>query len=135
MRAHSASGTHAALANNEVSLLREQRQAAKLRILVDGKERLPELICDGIQISTPGRSTAYNLSAHGPIVAAGCELLPLTHLPLPATPLARRPAALQRARRPSRCWNPTSGPVSATADYTECATSAASRCGRIGASR
>ena len=57
-----------ARAFNEVSLLRETRQAAKIRIMVDGKPRISELICDGVLVSTPVGSTAYNLSAHGPIL-------------------------------------------------------------------
>lgn len=69
---------HEALALNEVSLLRELRQAAKIRITVDGKERLSELICDGVLVATPAGSTAYNLSAHGPIVPLTANLLPLT---------------------------------------------------------
>lgn len=67
-----------ALALNEVSLLRELRQAAKIRVSVDGKVRLEELICDGVLVSTPAGSTAYNLSAHGPIVPMSANLLPLT---------------------------------------------------------
>jgi NAD+ kinase len=59
---------HVALAVNEVSLLRQTRQTAKLRISVDGKLRLSELSCDGALLSTPAGSTAYNLSAHGPII-------------------------------------------------------------------
>jgi NAD+ kinase len=79
MRAVDQAGGHReALAINEVSLLRETRQAAKIRILVDGKERLAELICDGILVSTPAGSTAYNLSAAGPIVPLGANLLPMT---------------------------------------------------------
>ncbi len=71
-------GTEEALAINEVSLLRELRQAAKIRISVDGRVRLPELICDGVLVATPAGSTAYNLSAHGPIVPLSANLLPLT---------------------------------------------------------
>ncbi len=119
MRAHSAAGTHASLAINEVSLLRETRQAAKLRILVDGKERLPELICDGILISTPAGSTAYNLSAHGPIVPLDARLLPLTPIS------AFRPRRWRGALLPSSAkvefevLEAEKRPVSATADYTE----------------
>jgi NAD+ kinase len=66
------------IAFNEVSLLRQRSQAAKLQIAVDGKVRLPELICDGILLSTPAGSTAYNLSAHGPILPIDSPLLALT---------------------------------------------------------
>lgn len=69
---------HNSIAFNEVSLLRQVRQAAKLRISVDGVERLPELICDGILVATPAGSTAYNLSAHGPIIPLGSNVLALT---------------------------------------------------------
>ena len=70
--------SHEALAFNEVSLLRTTRQAAKLRISVDGKVRLSEMICDGALISTPMGSTAYNLSAHGPIIPMDAKILALT---------------------------------------------------------
>jgi NAD+ kinase len=69
---------HHALAINEVSLLRAGPQAAKLRISVDGRERLPELICDGALLATPAGSTAYNYSAHGPILPIGSDVLALT---------------------------------------------------------
>lgn len=69
--------THA-LAINEVSLLRAGPQAAKLRISVDGKERMPELVCDGALLATPAGSTAYNYSAHGPILPIGSDVLALT---------------------------------------------------------
>lgn len=67
-----------ALAVNEVSLLRAGPQAAKLRITVDGKERLSELVCDGALVCTPAGSTAYNYSAHGPILPIGSDVLALT---------------------------------------------------------
>ncbi len=72
--------THRAIAFNDVSLLRERHQAAKLRISVDGKVRLKELIADGIIVATPAGSTAYNLSAHGPILPINSPLLVLTPL-------------------------------------------------------
>lgn len=70
--------THSALAINEVSLLRMGPQASKLRISVDGRERMPELVCDGALVSTPAGSTAYNYSAHGPILPIGADILALT---------------------------------------------------------
>lgn len=69
---------HDALAINEVSLLRAGPQAARLRILVDGRERMDELVCDGALVATPAGSTAYNYSAHGPILPIGAEVLALT---------------------------------------------------------
>jgi NAD+ kinase len=79
MTARRADGTfEEALAINEVSLLRQTHQSAKLRILIDGKERLPELVCDGLLVATPAGSTAYNLSAHGPIIPIDARVLALT---------------------------------------------------------
>ncbi len=69
---------HQALAINEVSLLRAGPQAAKLRITVDGKQRMDELVCDGALVATPAGSTAYNYSAHGPILPIGSDVLALT---------------------------------------------------------
>lgn len=69
---------HDALAFNEVSLFRQSRYAAKLKIIVDGIERMEELICDGILVSTPAGSTAYNLSAHGPIIPLSTDVLAMT---------------------------------------------------------
>ncbi len=79
MRAVRADGViDEALAINEVSLLRAGPQAAKLRIEVDGRERMAELVCDGALVSTPAGSTAYNYSAHGPILPMGSDVLALT---------------------------------------------------------
>jgi NAD+ kinase len=79
MRAATADGLeHRALAINEVSLLRAGPQAARLRISIDGRERLSELVCDGALVSTPAGSTAYNYSAHGPILPIEAEVLALT---------------------------------------------------------
>ena len=108
-----------ALAINEVSLLREERQAAKLRLSVDGVVRLEELVCDGALVSTPAGSTAYNLSAHGPIVPIGAPLLALT--PISAFRPRRWPGALlpHRATVAFEILEADKRPVSATADYTE----------------
>lgn len=79
MRATDSAGeVHEALAINEVSLLRAGPQAAKLQITVDGRLRLQELVCDGALVATPAGSTAYNYSAHGPILPIGAEILALT---------------------------------------------------------
>ena len=108
-----------ALAINEVSLLRESRQAAKIRIYVDGVQRLDDLICDGILLSTPAGSTAYNLSAHGPIIPIGTPLLALT--PISAfRPRRWRGALLPHgAKVRFEVLEAKKRPVSATADYTE----------------
>ncbi len=108
-----------ALAINEVSLLRETRQAAKLRITIDGVMRLDELICDGIIFSTPAGSTAYNLSAHGPIIPLSAGILALT--PISAFRPRRWRGALlpQNARLKLTILEPMNRPVSAVADFTE----------------
>ena len=79
MQAESVDGTkHSALAINEVSLLRQGPQAAKLQVSIDGRARLDELVCDGALVATPAGSTAYNYSAHGPILPIGSDVLALT---------------------------------------------------------
>jgi NAD+ kinase len=108
-----------ALAINEVSLLRQSRQAAKLQVSVDGVVRLKELICDGVLVATAAGSTAYNLSAHGPIVPMGAPLLALT--PISAfRPRSWRGALLPNTTRVLiEVLDPDKRPVSATADFTE----------------
>ncbi len=108
-----------ALAINEVSLLRETRQTAKLCVSVNGVVRVPELMGDGILVSTPAGSTAYNLSAHGPIIPLGANVLALTPI-CPFRP-RRLHAALLRHEWTVRIdvREPKKRPVSAVADYTE----------------
>ncbi len=107
------------LAINEVSLLRETRQAANIRISIDGKVRLPELVGDGLLVATPAGSTAYNLSAHGPIIPLGSDLLALTPLS------AFRPRRWRGALLPHHVSveltinQPQKRPVSAVADMHE----------------
>ena len=87
-----------------MSLFRQIYQAAKLRISVDGTVRLDELICDGVLVSTPAGSTAYNLSAHGPILPINAPLLGADpDQPVPAAALARRAPAQRRRGHRSRC--------------------------------
>lgn len=107
------------LAINEVSLLRQTAQTAKLRIIVDGKERLATLSCDGIMVATPAGSTAYNLSAHGPILPIGANLLALT--PVSAFRPRRWRGALLRhdARVDIDIMAPERRPVAAAADNQE----------------
>jgi NAD+ kinase len=114
-----ADGTVQAIAINEVALLRETRQAAKIAIHVDGKIRLPELICDGVLLSTPAGSTAYNLSAHGPILPLGSRLLALT--PISAFRPRRWRGALlpEGAMTEFEILESGKRPVSAVADFTE----------------
>jgi NAD+ kinase len=108
-----------AIAFNEVSLLRESRQAAKLRISVDDIVRLDELMADGILLSTPVGSTAYNFSAHGPIIPLGAGILALT--PISAfRPRRWRGALLPHgARVKIDALETDKRPVSAVADFTE----------------
>ena len=112
----SISDTHAI---NEVALLRQIQQAAKIRVLVDDIERIPELICDGVLVSTPAGSTAYNLSAHGPIVPIGADILCLT--PISAfRPRSWRGALLPRkAKIRLEILEAGKRPVSACADDHE----------------
>ena len=108
-----------ALAINEVSLLRETRQSAKIRIVIDGVERLHELICDGVLVATPAGSTAYNLSAHGPVVPLNAGILALT--PISAFRPRRWGGALlpKDACVTFEILEPEKRPVLAVADYTE----------------
>ncbi len=110
---------HVALAFNEVSLLRETRQTAHIRITVDGVVRVDELTADGVLVSTPVGSTAYNFSAHGPIIPLGAGVLALT--PISAfRPRRWRGAVLPHgATVEFTVLEPEKRPVSATADYTE----------------
>jgi NAD+ kinase len=120
MRATDLEGrTHNALAINEVSLFRQIYQAAKLRISVDGKVRLDELICDGVLVATPAGSTAYNLSAYGPIIPIDSRLLALTPIS-PFRPRRWRGALLPSAARITiDVLEAEKRPVSAVADHFE----------------
>jgi NAD+ kinase len=110
---------HRAMAINEVSLLRQSHQAAKLKIFVDGRPRLETLVCDGVMVATPQGSTAYNLSAHGPILPLAAPLLALT----PVSPF--RPRNWQGALLPNtaqveiQILEPEKRPVNAVADHYE----------------
>ena len=108
-----------ALAINEVSLLRQTRQTAKIRITIDGKVRMDELVCDGILLSTPAGSTAYNLSAHGPIIPMNAEIMAMT--PISAFRPRRWKGALlpQSSIVTFEIIDPDKRPVSAVADTRE----------------
>ncbi|MEL7106676.1 MAG: NAD kinase [Pseudomonadota bacterium] len=117
MRAGTADGSvHEALAINEVSLLRAGGQAARLKISVDGKTRMEDLVCDGALVATPAGSTAYNYSAHGPILPIGSDVLALTAMS------AFRPRRWRGALLPKTAkvrfdvLNPSKRPVMADAD-------------------
>ncbi|HVF13595.1 MAG TPA: NAD kinase [Acidimicrobiales bacterium] len=120
MLATSADGATAdALAINEVSLLRQTRQAAKIRITIDTTVRVNELICDGVLLATPAGSSAYNFSAHGPIIPIGAPVLALT--PISAFRPRRWRGALLDSKAQVRFetlehWK---RPSSAVADHTE----------------
>ena len=110
---------HKSVAFNEVSLFRQSHQAARLRIEIDGNERMAALTCDGIMVATPQGSTAYNLSAHGPILPLKAPLLALT----PVSPF--RPRNWRGALLPNTAHvkittlEPEKRPVNAVADNTE----------------
>lgn len=104
---------------NEVSLLRETRQTAKLEVTVNGRVRIPELSCDGVLVATPAGSTAYNLSANGPILPLGSAMLALTPIS-PFRPRRWRGAILPDSSRIGfRVLEPEKRPVSAVADQKE----------------
>jgi len=111
--------THSHAAINEVSLLRETRQTAKIEVLVNGRVAMPELACDGVLVATPAGSTAYNLSARGPILPLAAKMLALT----PISPF--RPRRWRGALIPDdlkilfRVLDPEKRPVSAVADQLE----------------
>ena len=120
MSAHKINGNiFTELAVNEVSILRQTHQAAHLKITVDKKERLNELVCDGILVSTPIGSTAYNLSARGPIIPLNANILALT--PISSFRPRRWRGALlpQRVKIRIEVLNFDARPVSATADNVE----------------
>lgn len=104
---------------NEVSLLRETRQTAKIEVTVNDRVALPELVCDGVLVATPAGSTAYNLSAHGPILPLGSGLIALTPIS-PFRPRRWRGAILpEKTRIRFRVLDPQKRPVSAVADQRE----------------
>ena len=120
MLAQTESGTTVgSLAYNEVSLLRQTRQAAHVAIELNGDVRLDELICDGVMLATPAGSTAYNFSAHGPILPLGANVMALTPI-APFRPRRWRGAVLKSGTEVCfRVRDPHKRPVSATADSHE----------------
>jgi NAD+ kinase len=110
---------HRALAFNEVSIIRYSHQSANLRVAINGIERIPKLVCDGILVSTPMGSTAYNLSARGPIIPLGSNVLALT----PVSPF--RPRRWHGALLPNTSsveflnLDPDKRPLGSSADFTE----------------
>jgi NAD+ kinase len=120
MRARDTAGhRHEAHAINEVSLFRQAYQAARLRILIDGKERLAELVADGVLVATPAGSTAYNLSAQGPIIPINAPLLALTPIS-PFRPRRWHGALLpDTARVVIEVLEADKRPVAAVADHDE----------------
>src|SRR6187549_891721 len=110
---------HESHAINEVSLFRQAYQAARLRILIDGKERLAELVADGVMVATPAGSTAYNLSAQGPIIPINASLLALTPIS-PFRPRRWRGALLpSKAKVTIEVMEAGKRPVAAVADHDE----------------
>lgn len=120
MRARDTKGRlHTHYAINEVSLFRQTYQVARVAIDIDGKERLPELMADGVLVATPAGSTAYNLSAQGPIIPINAPLLAVTPIS-PFRPRRWRGALLpDSARVTIRVLDPQRRPVAAVADHTE----------------
>src|SRR6202453_1533465 len=120
MRVVDAKGAvHEARAINEVALFRQTYQAARLRVLVDGKERHAELVADGVLLAPPAGSTAYNLSVQGPIIPIGAPLLALTPIS-PFRPRRWRGALLpDRAKVTVEVLEAAKRPVAAVADHDE----------------
>jgi NAD+ kinase len=120
MRVRDARGrVHEHHAINEVSLFRQTYQVARLAIFVDGKERLPELMADGVLVATPAGSTAYNLSAQGPIIPINASLLAVTPIS-PFRPRRWRGALLpDSARVTVKALDAERRPVAAVADHAE----------------
>jgi len=120
MQAVSESGsTMTALAFNEVSLLRQTKQAAHIRVSLNGAVKIEELMCDGVLVSTSAGSTAYNLSAHGPILPLGADVLAMTPIS-PFRPRRWRGAILRAGTEVKfEILDPYKRPVSATADSNE----------------